>query len=339
MTTPTVTSSPFGGADIFAALPGLEVPVGGIAKGLAQMWADTEAKGEAAPGSDDARATQVNFVLHLGPGTTAEDAVAQFQIAVRFSQRYPSRVVVLCPQRGRDGPDELRAKIYGECFLGKAQADKRCVEFVVLSYPRGAREHLENQVSICLSTDLPLYYWAHRFTNMARVADYCYLVTRANRILIDSADSPADALTYAWPRPEAVRDLAFARLLHVRQTLGQFLSRYPEAVLVGGLRSVALAHAPALAPEARVLLNWLRDRLALCGKNDAGFALTPLAAGTPGSLALAFGYSDAKFFRWSGDFATGKAQFEADFGTGRTLLPAPASLLPPESSLSEAMFF
>ncbi len=119
--------------DLFSALPGLDVPVGGIAKGLTQMWRDNAAKGENAPGSDDARATQVNFVLHLGPATTPEDALAQFRVAVKFSQRCPSRVVILCPQLSRDAPAELRAKIYGECFLGKSKADKRCVEFVILS--------------------------------------------------------------------------------------------------------------------------------------------------------------------------------------------------------------
>ncbi len=326
-------------SDIFSALPGLEVSVGGIAKGLTQMWREQTAQSETAPGSDDSRATQVNFVLHLGPATTPEDALVQFQVAVKFSQRCPSRVVILCPQLNRDAPAELRAKIYGECFLGKSKADKRCVEFVILSYPRTAREFLENQVSICLSGDLPLYYWAHRFTNMARVADYRYLVTRANRILIDSAHAPADALSYAWPRPEAVRDLAFSRLLQLRQTLGQFLSRYPAATLADGLKTVTLTHAPALLPEARVLLAWLKDRLGQCGSQDAGFTLVPLAAGAPGSFTLTFGYAGKKSFRWTADFATRHAQFEADFGNGPTTLPAPASLLAPDSALSEAMFF
>ncbi len=325
--------------DFFSALPGTEVPVGGISKGLAQMWTDTGEPGEATFGPDDAKATQVNFVLHFGMNTTPEDALAQFQTSLRFSQRYPSRVVILCPQRGRDGPNELKAKVYGECFLGKSKADKRCVEFVMLSYPRDAREHLENQVSICLSTDLPLYYWVHRFSTLARVGDYRYLTSRANRIIIDSADAPSDAGTFVWPRPEAVRDLVLARLLPVRQSLGQFLSRYPEEALVGGLQTVALTHGPALAPEARVLQGWLRDRLARCGDHQAVFTLAPLPAEDPGSFGVTFTYSGPKYFRWSGDLKARHALFEADFGTGRTTLPASVSLLPPEVALSEAMFF
>ena len=79
---------------IFDALPGIEVPVGAISKSLSDMWADTAAAGGNAPTVDDAKATQVNFVLHLGFHTQAADAVAQFRTAVEFSKRCPSRVVV-----------------------------------------------------------------------------------------------------------------------------------------------------------------------------------------------------------------------------------------------------
>ena len=136
------------------------------------MWEDNAADGRPAPAADDAKATQVNFVLHLGLNTTPEDAVAQFKVVTSFSSRYPSRIVVLCPRVDDAGASEMRAKIYGECFLGKSKSDKRCVEFVMLSYPRAARKFLENEVSICLSTDLPLYYWAHRFSASGRLADY-----------------------------------------------------------------------------------------------------------------------------------------------------------------------
>ena len=324
---------------IFNALPGLEVPVGSISKSLAKMWADTAASGGPAPASDDTKATQVNFVLHLGLNTTIDDAVVQFRTAVSFSHRYPSRVVVLCPLGDDTGAAEIRAKVYGECFLGKAKGDTRCCEFVILSYPRAAREFLENQVSICLSTDLPLYYWAHRFTESVKLADYRYLLTRARRVLLDSAIAPADALTFAWPQPEAVRDLVYARLLPIRQSLGQFLSRYPMPALVDGLKTVSLAHGPALAAEARVLLAWLRDRIGQCGETFAEFQLVAPAETAPTALVLDFIYNGSKSFAWRGDVGTGAAVFLADFGSGRTELHAAVSLLAPENALSEAMFF
>src|SRR5688572_16919559 len=250
---------------IFDALPGIEVPVESIAHRLAQMWTDNAADGRPAPDADDAKATQVNVVLHLGLNTTPEDAARQFEIVLKFSQRYPSRVVVLCPLLTDVPEPQMRAKIFGECFLGKSKADKRCVEFVLLNYSRSARPYLENQVSISLSADLPLYYWAHRFSASGRLADYRYLLSRAKRVLIDSAIAPPDALTYPWPNPSATRDLVYSRLLPMRQSMGQFLAAYAPPTLVDGLRDVTVTHAEPLAAEGRVTLAWLRRRLNACG--------------------------------------------------------------------------
>jgi len=223
------------------------------------MWAETAASGRAAPASEDAKATQVNFVLHLGFNTTCEDAQTQFQTVLRFSQRYPSRVVVLCPLKLDVGVTDLRAKIYGECFLGKSKGDTRCVEFVMLSYPQSARERLEDQVSICLSTDLPLYYWAHGFSDSSKLADYTYLLTRAKRVMIDSAIAPADALTYPWPEPSALRDLVYSRLLPVRQTVGQFLARLScGQVFCRSVRDDRLVETPAHRVWSRAAKHQVR---------------------------------------------------------------------------------
>lgn len=326
-------------AAIFDALPGLDTPVSSIGPSLAAMWRDTEAHGKPAPATEDAKATQVNFVLHLGGNTTPEDAQEQFDVAVRFSRRYPSRVVVLCSDHDEKRAAEIRAKVYGECTLGKSKSDTRCCEFVMLSYTMAARPFLESQVSVCLSTDLPLYYWAHGFSASTRLADYRYLLTRSKRVLIDSATAPADALTYPWPRPEAVRDLAFARILHVRQSVGQFLSRYPMAAICENLQAVEVSHGSALGAEARVLLAWLKDRVGACGRNQATFGTQAGPAAGPHALAIRFRYAGAKTFSWEGDTASGTALFTADFGRGRTALPATIALLPPENALSEAMFF
>jgi hypothetical protein len=323
---------------IFEALPGIEAPVGAISKGLAQMWEGEATEGKPSPAGEHSKAIQVNFVLHLGFKTDAADAVRQFETAVRFSRRYPSRVVVLCPLHDDAGASGMRAKVYGECTLGRSAGDTRCCEFVMLSYPRWARANLENQVSVCLSTDLPLYYWAHGFSDVARLADYRYLLTTARRVLFDSASAPAEAIGYAWPRPENVRDLACARLLPVRQSIGQFLSKYPVASLAAGLRAITLEHGADLAAEARILLGWVDDRIRASGA-AGGHSKVARAGGAPGSFALSLAYDGVKAFAWKADLATGRASFDADFGGGRTVMPATVSLLSPENALSEAMFF
>jgi glucose-6-phosphate dehydrogenase-like protein OpcA len=324
---------------IFDALPGIETPVGSISGGLARMWEGTASEGKPSPASDSAKAIQVNFVLLLGFRTDAADAVRQFEIAVGFSRRHPSRVVVLCPLPDESGATRMLAKVYGECTVGKTPDDMRCCEFVMLSYPRGVRAHLENQVSICLSTDLPLYFWAHGFVDAAKLADYHYLMSTAKRIIIDSASAPPGVAGYPWPRPGSVRDLAFARLLPMRQSIGQFLSRYAPAALSRGLVSIRLAHGAGVAAEARVLLDWVARRMGDCGAKGEAVSLEQSAALPPQAFDLTFGFDDKRHFRWSADVAAAHANFDADFGGGRTTMQVAASFLPPEGALSEAMFF
>lgn len=318
--------------EFFDALPGQEVPVGGIAAGFQKLWADTPAK--------ESRAVQLNLVLHLGRNSTSADALLQFRNTLSFAHRYPCRVVVLCPDYREGAPLEIRAKIYGECFFGKSKSDTRCVEFVILHYTIAARAHLEDQVSVCLSTDLPLYYWAHAFAESRRIADYAYLLTRSQRVLFDSAIAPPDTFSYPWPNLSAVRDLAYTRTLPLRQNLGQFLSRYAPADIAGGLRIVALHHQESYAAEAACLLGWIKKGLVRGGADLAPVVFSVTPEKCEGCFELTFGYADAgKTFQWQADLAKNHADFVGDLGHGRTTLTAGASLLTPEMALAEAMFF
>ncbi|HEX2861226.1 MAG TPA: glucose-6-phosphate dehydrogenase assembly protein OpcA [Lacunisphaera sp.] len=318
--------------EFFDALPGQEVPVGGIAAGFKKLWADTPAK--------ESRAVQLNLVLHLGRNSNSEDALAQFRNTLSFAHRYPCRVVVLCPDYEEGAAVEIRAKIYGECFFGKSKSDTRCVEFVILHYTIAARAHLENQVSVCLSTDLPLYYWAHGFAESRRIADYEYLLTRSARVLFDSAIAPPDTFSYPWPNLSAVRDLAYTRTLPLRQNLGQFLSRYAPEQISAGLKTVRLRHQEKYAAEAGCLLGWIRKGLARGGAELAPIAFIVAPEKCDGCFELTFDYADAgKVFRWQADLASNHADFEGDLGNGRTTLSVGAHLLTPEAALAEAMFF
>jgi Glucose-6-phosphate dehydrogenase subunit len=318
--------------ELFDALPGQEVPVGGIAAAFKQLWDASPAK--------ESRAEQLNLVLHLGRNCSAADAQEQFATTLRFAQRYPCRVVVLCPDYNPQAAAEMRAKIYGECFLGKSKSDTRCVEFVILHYTMPVRDYLENQVSVCLSTDMPLYYWAHRFAEARRLADYGYLLTRSQRILFDGANSPPETFSYPWPKLSAVRDLAYTRTLPLRQNLGQFLSRYAPPLITAGLKKVSFHHKRELGAEAGALLGWIKKGLVRSGADLAPIEFAIIPEDCAGCFELTFDYANAgKTFRWEADLARDEAQFMGDLGTGRSSLTVGAHLLSPEMTLAEAMFF
>jgi hypothetical protein len=236
---------------------------------------------------------------------------------------------------------EIRAKIYGECFMGKSKDDTRCIEIVALSYPPAAKAYLQDQVSVCLTSDLPLYYWAHRFTSSKRLSSYVYLLTRSQRVMFDSAIVSADALTFAWPKISAVRDLAYSRTLPLRQNIGQFLSRYAPPLIIGGLQQVAIRHRADFGAEANCLLGWVKKGLVRAGANveqGIGFSVTPIDCA--GCFSLEFTYAEPrKTFRWAADMNKNEAEFTGDLGTGRTTQTVGAHLLTPEQTLSEAMFF
>jgi len=199
---------------------------------------------------------------------------------------------------------------------------------------------LENQVSVCLSTDMPLYYWMHRFSSVQRMADYHYLLTRSKRILIDGALVPAEAFTYPWPNQAAVRDLAYTRTLPLRQNLGQFMSRYAPSLIMAGLSAVTLSHDGEFAAEASSLLGWIKKGLVRCGADLSSIALSTTPGLTTGSFELKYVYTDPKKgFHWQADLKKNEAIFTGDLRTGRTTLTLGAQLLTPEQMLSEAMFF
>ena len=324
---------------VFDALPGLEVPVSGIAPGLARLWEGEPGEGNRAP--SEFRASQMNLVLHVGLPTTPDDGMAQFNAAVRFTPRYPARILVLCPRAEGGSELAMRAKIYSECFIGKSRHEMSCIEAVVLSYPQERREFLEDQVSIIVEADLPIYYWVHRMSQVHKIATYQWLLRNSNRFLLDTAISTPKARTYAWPRPDGFRDLVHARLLPVRQSIGQFLSAFAPETITQGLKSVILICQPAYAAEGRVLLEWTRARLEACGATDSAAPAYDTRSTAPGatlSLEMAFTYTDGRYFHWCADFTRGRAVFESDLGGCRQTLPMTAGLLTTEAALGEAIF-
>jgi hypothetical protein len=323
---------------IFESLPGIEVPVGRVAQSLEEIWAG--APDDAAGAPSEFRASQMNLVLHLGVRTTIESAGEQLEIALALSRRHPARTVVLCPIQRDEGGTEMRSKIFSECYIGSSGKEMVCCEVVMISYPFDTRRFMENQVSVCLETDLPTYYWPHCIASAARLEDYSYLLNGARRIIIDTARETADVVSALAPLGPKVRDLADMRLLQVRQSLGRYMSGFEPSSLVEGLEEVRVSHAPNRDAEARKLLVWLRKSLGECGAGPrAGVKFATAAAGDDDSLALDFAFKgDERRLHWEADLAVGHARMSAILGSDEVSAEGPVFLLKPEIALAEAIF-
>lgn len=327
---------------IFAALPGIEIPVADISQTLSQIWEVPSSDLSVSP--SEFRATQMNLVIHFGMGTEEAEAVEIFDTALRFSQRYPSRILVLCAEDRSREETLLTSKLFSECYIGKSGRDRSCCEAIILAYPTAGRSFLENQVSILLETDLPTYYWQHRFQATRRLTDYRFFLEVSRRIVYDSRREGPEVRELDWPRPEIVRDLAAATLLPVRQAVGQFLSGFDPRELVHGLTRVRVCRSEGATAEAIILLEWVRDSLAACARLSerilgAEFECCPSRQSEGWALEIHFDYEDDRFFRWTAHRETNIAEIDADLGRGNIHLPTTLKLFKPEAALAEALFF
>ncbi|HEY5550665.1 MAG TPA: glucose-6-phosphate dehydrogenase, partial [Opitutaceae bacterium] len=206
--------------------------------------------------------------------------------------------------------------------------------------PFDTRRFMENQVSVCLESDLPLYYWPHCIASAARLEDYSYLLSGARRIILDTACENADVAAALAPLGSRIRDLAHARLLQVRQSLGRFMSGFAPASLVEGLESVSVSCSSKHAAEAKRLLAWVRKSLAACGTGpgaDVAFKSAPAAGDADLALDVAYA-GGTRRLHWEADLTAGHARMSADLGAGEVRAEGPVFLLKPEVALAEAIF-
>ena len=327
-------------ADLINALPGVELPVGEMTRRLASMW-------EAGPSSTqlEFRASQMNVVLHFGLDVTPEQARERFDALIRFAQRYPSRIIVLCPTRAsRDGA--MESKLFSQCYIGESHREMCCCEALLLSYKPEDSGHLANQVSIWLEGDLPTYHWFSGVPGPRIEKYFDSLLLNVRRCIFDSSVEAADLSQLNWPDPSRVSDLALARLLPVRQAIGQYLSGYPIDRLCDGLQSVTVTHCAAMTGEGARLLEWVRSCLQVCDAREVCASRTVQfqavqcdASGEGCSLALDFAYQDERFFKWRKCPNGSLGEIEACLGQSEEVIPTRVKPLAFEQALAEAFFF
>lgn len=334
--------------DIIDSLPGIALPVGEVTHRLNTMW---EAEADGSP--SEFRASQMNVVLHLGPTTGPEEGLARFHDLIQFAQRYPSRIIVLCPAQSK-ADRSMRAKLFSQCYIGDSHREMCCCEALILEYQPENCAHLGNQVSVWLESDLPTYHWFNRVPTGQIAAYFDNLLVGVRRCIYDSGIETEDLGALDWPEPDRVGDLAEARLLPVRQAIGQFLSAYSIEQLCRGLRQVKIRHTASHRGEGMALLSWVKDCLSECRKcedpastcyaeggccalkadDEVGLCRTPDCL-----LTLEFVYQDDRHFSWEMRSDRNLGLVKASLGKGEEHLPTRVKALSPEQTIAEALLF
>lgn len=328
--------------NIFDLLPGQVLPVGEISPTLSAMWA-------VQPGTDnhpasEFRASQMNLILHIGLRTPPEEVKARFDTLVSFAQKYPCRLIILCPM-GRERSERLmEGKLFSQCYIGPGMREMCCIEAIIVGYPTREAGFITNTVSVWLENDLPTYHWFNRVPAERISENHMEFVKYTTRVVYDSSIETEDLGALSWPKPETAIDLAYARILPARQSIGQFLSATSPADLASGLKQVTVRHSASLSGEGKNLLAWCQERLKACAQASksplqADFILEKASAKAENCLELEWTYEDNRHFLWTHKTGCDEAAVTADFGHGRVSAPSQVAFLDSEKALSEAIFF
>lgn len=328
--------------DLIDELPGINLPVSEVTKRLQEMW---QGEGGGSPHSAF-RASQMNVVLHFGWEVTAAEALERFESLIHFAQRYPSRIIVLCPSREVVSDGSMRAKLFSQCYIGESHREMCCCEALILGYQPENCGHLGNQVSVWLESDLPTYHWFNRVP-AERISQYMdTLLVGVRRSIYDSSVDPDGAAIegLSWPDRARVVDLAKARLLPVRQAIGQYLSGFAIEDLCRELESVTVHTCGNRNGEGNRLMEWLKDCFGECGKCEdcsalrAAYALKSCPEADC-ALTLELRYRDGRRFYWK-KLDDGKtARLESTLGRVEEKLTVHVKTLAPEQEIAEALFF
>lgn len=327
-------------SELIDALPGIDLPVSQVTQQLAAMWAVGPAGSP-----NESRASQMNVVLHFGLEVSVEQACSRFDTVVQFSRRYPCRIIVLCPKQ-EAGDGSMQAKLFSQCYIGESLREMCCSEALLLSYKSEDCGHLSNQVSVWLESDLPTYHWFSAVPTPRIQSYFDNLLLGVRRVVYDSSIEHEDLAAMPWPDASRVKDLAKARLLPVRQVVGQYLSAYSIEELCLGLQSVQVTYCGEMSGEGRGILSWVGECLQAC-EQPAGVSNATVRyqlslcedEASEDSLRLEFIYSDQRYFVWRKFKQGSLGEIKAYLGKAHEKISTRVKPLSPEQALSEALLF
>lgn len=320
-------------SEIYNLLPGVEVPVGDALSELSKIWESPE--GSDSDGPSEYRASRMNLILHLGFDCSTADGEEAFQVALDFSRRYPCRVLILCSEPDSvEESSDMVCKIFSQCDIGGMS----CCEVLTLGYTAHGRKYLENQVSIFLEADLPTYYWPIRFGSAQHLSDYQFFFKESQRVVFDTSCDRILLSDVDIPNSGKIHDLAFSRLLSIRQSIGQFMSSYPIESILNTLQSIDIKVPESFDAEGKALLGWLKDVIDSCGLNTKIKYNHKVDAAAEIPL-LSFRYANENSLTCELNLPAGQAKIDAVFEGEKHAMTAGIRLLNATESLAEAMFF
>jgi len=195
-----------------------------------------------------------------------------------------------------------------------------------------------------VESDLPTYYWPTRFGSAQLLSDYTYFFKSAERVIFDSACESFLSDQVDVSHREKLHDLAFSRLLSIRQSIGQFMSAYSKERIVDGLKEVSLSCNASFRSEGRALMDWVASSLTDCYEplEDASGRLKfeqVEMAGAEAMLRMSFIYANSSYLTFDIDLEKGETHVEADLGNGKQSMTTGVRLLETQAALAEALFF
>jgi hypothetical protein len=209
-------------------------------------------------------------------------------------------------------------------------------------------------VSVWLESDLPTYHWFSRVPGEQIEGYFENMLVGVRRCIYDSSIEAQDLSVLDWPEPDRVGDLAQARLLPIRQSIGQYLSGYPIEALCCGLKSIRIQHAANMSGEGARLQEWIRGSLSDCGKCADPAAPCYAEAGCRALnadyyldecsesdclLSLELIYQDERFFIWKMLSGGNFGQIEASLGKTAEKLTTRVKPLGAVQMIAEALLF
>lgn len=316
------------------------MPIPMVTDMLSKMWQVDQGEDD---GDTYSRSSQLNIILHNGLYASHSGALKCFNDALAFAQKYPCRIIVLCPEKTREDDSHLEGKLFSQCYIGEDVREQCCCEALILGYTTEDAAFLKDQVSLWLETDLPTYYWANEISPGAIKKNYLSLANLCSKVIYDSAVEPEGFKDIQWSDHHSVTDLALMRLLPVRQSLGQFLSGYSERVLTDKLEQVIVEYTENYYAEGYQLLGWFEAALEKCAQQvserfEVGFKLRQ--SPNPGNFLKAkWIYGDDKFFDWHYNCETGCSVVKAKFKGDEIGYPLQLRKMSAAEALAAAIFY